>query len=104
MRRTTSKSVRPPNSPRAILDAALELSSSERGLVAEAILDSLETDDFDSKDAGANDVAWKAEIGRRVELLKRENWPGSPSDEVVARIEARLAEKRSAKAPKKRSQ
>lgn len=66
------------------LDELLKLPAHDRSVAAEALLLSLE--DGPDEDPAEVEVAWAAEIERRIE----ENSPGIPSETVFAEGRARL--------------
>ena len=67
------------NSANMILDQALELSATERAIVAEKLLFSL--DSPDSK----IDAIWAKEVDSRVEAYKKGEIEAIPSEEVFAK-------------------
>ncbi|MCR1781902.1 addiction module protein [Nocardioides carbamazepini] len=73
-------------------EAGMNLPPSVRKDVALRLLESLEVSDDDSVDQ-----AWTAEIGSRVDDLLSGNVQAIPGEEVLARIDARLAEREAAR-------
>ena len=67
------------NSANMILDQALELSATERAIVAEKLLFSL-----DSPDSKIDDI-WAKEADSRVEAYKRGELKAIPAEEVFAK-------------------
>lgn len=73
-------------------EAGMNLPPSVRKDVALRLLESLEVSDDESVDE-----AWTAEIGSRVDDLLSGKVQAIPGEEVLARIDARLAEREAAR-------
>lgn len=68
----------------AILSAALALSPSDRAVVAEILLKSL-----DEEDQAKIDAAWAAEAQRRIAAFERGEIKGTPAEEVMRSLRVR---------------
>jgi putative addiction module component (TIGR02574 family) len=73
-----------------LIAAAMELPIDERAKLVTRLLDSLDTDS-DELSAEAWELAWSAEVERRIEDAERSNESGVDGDVLIARLRARIA-------------